>query len=163
MLSLRILGLRDVPRPPAKESLGQSKDMMNNRGSNGSDSSGVLWAVQVSHGSQQHRTQFVALSTTDSEMKDNMLVNAKEEKVREMWYMLLVCRPVQLPLRINRAGSMFIFPHLKNINIIVNVPSYHRGVAAFPRPTGRHDDLSTKATDHDLTDTDRIDRKNPKY
>eukprot|EP00904_Undaria_pinnatifida_P009556 jgi/Undpi1/5730/HiC_scaffold_2.g01004.m1 len=48
MLSVRVLGVRDVPCPPPGV---RSKP---------SSSSSVLWTVQVNHGAQQHRTHFVA-------------------------------------------------------------------------------------------------------
>lgn len=46
MLSLRVLGVRDVPRPPPE---GCAKG-----------TGSVIWTVQVNHGVQQHRTHFVA-------------------------------------------------------------------------------------------------------
>ena len=53
MLSVRVLGVRDVPRPPPE-------CCTKGPGS-------VLWTVQVNHGVQQHRTQFVA--TPDEKKK----------------------------------------------------------------------------------------------
>ena len=62
MLSVWILDVRDVRRP-----LFQDNDFHGGCLDNSSSSSGVLWAVQVTNGSHQHRTQFLPLPTGQGE------------------------------------------------------------------------------------------------
>lgn len=67
MLSIWILGVRDVRRP-SQESYCV-------------DNGPILWAVQVTNGSQQHRTQFLPLPAGQGE----------EEKVSHVFIPLAAC------------------------------------------------------------------------